>query len=379
MTGGFSRRGFSARGLLISISALFMQLAALATWRSLAPLVALAVLPACSLLPQQSPVPITEHSFQPPAPTEETAEAEEPSSGVVAAEPASEPKTPRPAKPKRRVVKPKPVAPPAPPPVEEPEPPPPPQIISTRILQHDQLHGLLDSEVQRPDGKVIGRAVDMYIDSAAKPKVMMVNLAGFLGVGDRKVIFPWSAFRFAPAAKSPAITLGASAVPAPGGKPKPDAAAPKPQPVKDVPPNLMQLVDSTVLQKNGARMGRVVDVLIDSQAEPQAVVVDLSDSLSGDKRHVAANWGDLHVVSRNKAPTLQMDFTDAQLKASPTYGPEQPIKIVSPVVPAPAPAPASAAAAASAASAAPASTSSGPVATGPVASGAAASGARASR
>jgi hypothetical protein len=319
-------------------------------------------------------VPIVEHSFQPPAPTEETTEAEEPST-VAAAEPASEPKTPRPAKPKRRVVKPKPAAPPAPPPAEEPEPPPPPQIISTRILQHDQLHGLLDSEVQRPDGKVIGRAVDMYIDAAAKPKVMMVNLAGFLGVGDRKVIFPWSAFRFTPAAKTPAITLGASAAPA-AGKAKADAAPPKPQPVKDVPPNLMQLVDSTVLQKNGARMGRVVDVLIDSQAEPQAVVIDLSDSLSGDKRHVAASWGDLRVVSRNKTPQLQMDFTDAQLKASPTYGPEQPIKIVSPVVPAPASAPASAAAAASAASA---PTSSGPVATGPVASGATASGARASR
>ncbi|SAK76331.1 PRC-barrel domain-containing protein [Caballeronia arationis] len=379
MTGGFSRRGFSARGLFISIFTALAALAtatllrALATRRCLAPLLALAVLPACSLLPQQTPVPIVEHSFQPPAPTEETAEAEEPST-VVAAEPASEPKTPRAAKPKRRVVKPKPAAPPAPPPVEEPEPPPPPQIISTRILQHDQLHGLLDSEVQRPDGKVIGRAVDMYVDSAAKPKVMMVNLAGFLGVGDRKVIFPWSAFRFAPAAKTPAITLGASAAPA-TGKAKADAP-PKPQPVKDVPPNLMQLVDSTVLQKNGARMGRVVDVLIDSQAEPQAVVIDLSDSLSGDKRHVAASWGDLRVVSRNKTPQLQMDFTDAQLKASPTYGPEQPIKIVSPVVPAPASAPASAAAAASAASA---PTSSGPVATGPVASGATASGARASR
>lgn len=388
MTGGFSRRDFSARGLFISIFTAALALAraallrVLATRRCLAPLFAplfaLTMLSACSLLPQQTPVPIVEHSFQPPAPTEETAEAEEPSSTVAAAEPASEPKTPRPAKPKRRVVKPKPAAPPAPPPVEEPEPPPPPQIISTRILQHDQLHGLLDSEVQRPDGKVIGRAVDMYVDTAAKPKVMMVNLAGFLGVGDRKVIFPWSAFRFAPAAKTPAITLGASATSATpaAGKAKADAAPPKPQPVKDVPPNLMQLVDSTVLQKNGARMGRVVDVLIDSQAEPQAVVVDLSDSLSGDKRHVAASWGDLHVVSRNKTPQLQMDFTDAQLKASPTYGPEQPIKIVSPVVPAPASAPASAAAAASAASA---PTSSGPVATGPVASGAAASGARASR
>jgi hypothetical protein len=161
---------------------------------------------------------------------------------------------------------------------------------------------------------------------------MMVNLSGFMGVGDRKVIFPWSAFRFAPASKTAPITLG----PPPAVKGKAADPAPRPMPVTDVPANLMPLVDSTVAQKNGARIGRVVDVLIDSKGEPQALVVDLSTSLTADKRHVAANWGDLHVLSRNKTLLLEMDFNDAQLKAAPTYGPDQPIKIVSPVVPAPA-------------------------------------------
>lgn len=85
-------------------------------------------------------------------------------------------------------------------------------------------------------------------------------------------------------------------------------------------------------------MGRVVDVLIDADAQPQALVIDLSDSLAADKRQVAANWPDLHVVSRNKVMQLQLDFTDAQIKAAPTYSPDQPIKIVSPVVPPPEPA-----------------------------------------
>jgi len=80
-------------------------------------------------------------------------------------------------------------------------------------------------------------------------------------------------------------------------------------------------------------------------------VIDLSDSLAADKRQVAANWPDLHVVSRNKVMQLQLDFTDAQIKAAPTYSPDQPIKIISPVVPPPEPAaspePASAPAAAS--------------------------------
>jgi hypothetical protein len=88
-------------------------------------------------------------------------------------------------------------------------------------------------------------------------------------------------------------------------------------------------------------------------------VIDLSDSLAADKRQVAANWPDLHVVSRNKVMQLQLDFTDAQIKAAPTYSPDQPIKIISPVVPPPEPAespePASAAAPAPAPAAAAAS------------------------
>jgi hypothetical protein len=305
-------------------------------------------LSACGLFQQQTPAPIVEHSHI-PAPSEtETADTEEPASVVVVPEPASAARPLPPPKPKRRVVKPKPPEPVVTPPPEPPEPPPPPQIISTRLMQHDQLHGLLDAEVQRPDGKVVGRAVDMYVDASAKPKLLMVNLSGFLGIGDRKVNFPWTAFRFTPNSKTAPITF---APPPPPAKGKPAEPVPKPQPVNEAPPNVMQLVDSTVTQKNGARIGRVVDVLVDSQAQPQALVVDLSSSLAADKRHVAANWGDLHVLSRNKQLTLQMDFNDAQLKAAPSYAPEQPIKIVSPVVPAPA---SSAAASGAASGAAPA-------------------------
>jgi hypothetical protein len=290
-------------------------------------------LSACGLMPKQVPAPIVEHSYIPAPDEAGSGEPEEPLPAVQAPEPASSVKPAPAPKPKRRVVKPKPPEPAVAPPPEPPEPPPPPQIISTRIMQHDQLHGLLDAEVQRPDGKVVGRAVDMYIDGSAKPKLMMVNLAGFLGVGDRKVNFPWTAFRFTPNSKTAPITF---VPPPPPAKGKPADPVPKPQPVAEAPANFMQLVDSTVSQKNGSRIGRVVDVLVDAQAQPQALVLDLSSSLAGDKRHVAANWGDLHVLSRNKQWQLQMDFNDAQMKAAPTYSPEQPIKIVSPIVPAPA-------------------------------------------
>jgi hypothetical protein len=316
-------------------------------WRTvagtLAILLVLAVMSGCSLFPVQAPAPIIDLSTpQPPSEPEVVEPEEVPASAPVATQPPSEPR-PHPA-PKRRVIVPKKPPPPPPPPVEEKAPPPPPPLLTTRIMQHEQIRGLLDSEIQRPDGKVIGRAVDMYADTAGKPKVMIVNLAGFLGVGDRKVTFPWTVFRFNPAAKKAPITF---AVPTPGSngasgaaKAKAQDASARPGSVNDIAPTLAQLIDSNVSQKNGARMGRVVDVLIDSQGQPQALVIDLSDSLAGDKRQVAANWPDLHVVSRNKVLQLQLDFTDAQIKAAPTYSPDQPIKIVSPVVPPPEPAPA---------------------------------------
>ncbi|WP_250490057.1 hypothetical protein [Caballeronia sp. INML2] len=368
MTGGISHRGdaspisyhaparacradsaFGAAARLISgvaalIVAIARMLRALRLTASL-PVAAALALSACGLMPKQVPAPIVEHSYIPAPEEAGSGEPEEPLPAVQAPEPASTVKPAPAPKPKRRVVKPKPPEPAVAPPPEPPEPPPPPQIISTRIMQHDQLHGLLDAEVQRPEGKVVGRAVDMYIDGSAKPKLLMVNLAGFLGVGDRKVNFPWTAFRFTPNSKTAPITL---VPPPPPAKGKPADPVPKPQPIAEAPANFTQLVDSTVSQKNGARIGRVVDVLVDAQAQPQALVLDLSSSLAGDKRHVAANWGDLHVLSRNKQWQLQMDFNGAQLKAAPTYAPEQPIKIVSPVVPAPAPAPATAASAASA-------------------------------
>jgi hypothetical protein len=334
-------------------------------WRTvagtLAILLVLAVMSGCSLFPVQAPAPIIDLSTpQPPSEPEVVEPEEVPASAPVATQPPSEPK-PHPA-PKRRVIVPKKPPPPPPPPVEEKAPPPPPPLLTTRIMQHEQIRGLLDSEIQRPDGKVIGRAVDMYADATGKPKIMIVNLAGFLGVGDRKVTFPWTAFRFNPATKKAPITF---ALPTPGSnaasntaKAKAQEASARPGSVSDVPPTLAQLIDSNVSQKSGARMGRVVDVLVDAQAQPQALVIDLSDSLAADKRQVAANWPDLHVVSRNKVMQLQLDFTDAQIKAAPTYSPDQPIKIISPVVPPPEPAespePASAAAPAAAPAPAPA-------------------------
>lgn len=312
MSGGFSRPAWR-----VLILAVFAMLA----------------LSGCSLLwgPQQAP--IVEATVMPVEPASAPVAASEPEPAETEAAGPEQPK-----KPKKPVVKPHKVEPPPPVAAPAPPPPPPPPLIVLRTIERNDAHGLLDSPVQKPDGKVVGRAVDMLADAAGKPREMVVNLQGFLGVGDRKVNFPWSAFRFTPTATAAPITLTAAAVPAPAVK-----------------SNVVQLplLDATVERSNGAKVGRVIDVLIDANAQPQAVVLDVNGMVSTERRTIAANWSALRFVTRDKELHPLIDLSDAQINATPPYASDKPIRAVSPAPP-PAPAPAPAPVSAAAATAAPA-------------------------
>jgi hypothetical protein len=252
---------------------------------------------------------------------------------IVEAEPVPEaadtPETKQHPRKPRRVV-PKPVAPPpAPPPVVVAPPPVPAPIISLRRLDPSQAHGLLDSEVQRPEGKVIGRAIDLMVDSAGKPNEIVVNLTGFMGVGDRKMNFPLSAFRFnTTAAKKIPITL---TIPR-GAPPSVAQTKDKPQTAGEPPPTLA-MSDAKALRRDGAKVGRVVDVLIDGAAEPQAVVLDVSNSIGHDVLNIAVNWSALRFIVKDKVLSLMLEMSDAQVKAAPPYAADKPVDAVSPIVP----------------------------------------------
>ncbi|TGP41246.1 PRC-barrel domain containing protein [bacterium M00.F.Ca.ET.228.01.1.1] len=253
---------------------------------------------------------------------------------------AAEPEQPK--RPKKPVVKPHKVEPPPPVVAPPPPPPPPPPLIFVRTIERSYARTLLDSEVQKPDGKVVGRAVDMIADASGKPREVVVNLQGFLGVGDRKVNFAWNAFRFTPTAKSAPITLNPSAAPV--------------SPAKSNTAMQVPLIDATVERSNGAKVGRVIDVLIDASAQPQAVVLDVNGIVSTERRTIAANWSALRFVAKDKELHPQLDLSDAQINAAPPYAADKPIRAVSPAPPA-----ASASASAAAAATAPGA-SSGPAA-----------------
>ncbi|CAH2808275.1 MAG: Periplasmic protein TonB, links inner and outer membranes [uncultured Paraburkholderia sp.] len=302
MTGGFLRP--ARRVLIFAVFALF-------------------ALSGCSsLLWGNQQAPIVDATIMPvePASAPVVASAPEP----VETEPVE---TEQPKKPKKPVVKPH--------KVEPPPPPPPPQpIIVLRTIDRNEARTLLDSEVQKPDGKVVGRAVDLIADAGGKPREMVVNLQGFLGVGDRKVNFPWGAFRFTPTAKAAPITLNATATPASA------AAAAKSAAVQ------LPLIDATVERSNGTKVGRVIDVLIDANAQPQAVVLDVNGMVSTERRTIAANWSALHFVTKDKELHPLIELSDAQINATPPYTSDKPVRAVSPALP---PAPAAAASAPAAA------------------------------
>lgn len=320
MSGGFSRPAW--RLLILAVFALF-------------------ALSGCSsLLWGTQQAPIVDATVMPvePASAPVAASAPEPVE-TAAAEPEQPKKPSKPVVKPHKVEPPPPVAAPAPPP-----PPPPPPLIVLRTIERSEARALLDSEVQKPDGKVVGRAIDLIADANGKPREMVVNLQGFLGVGDRKVNFPWSAFRFTPSAKSAPITLNAPGIPPNAAK---SAAVQLP------------LIDATVERPNGAKVGRVIDVLIDANAQPQAVVLDVNGMVSTERRTIAANWSALRFVTKDKELHPLIDLSDAQINATPPYASDKPIRAVSPApppaaaAPAPGSAPASAPAAATTASAAP--------------------------
>ncbi|MDS0807492.1 PRC-barrel domain containing protein, partial [Burkholderia cenocepacia] len=171
------------------------------------------------------------------------------------------------------------------------------------------------------------------VDASGKPREMIVNLQGFMGIGDRKVIFPWNVFRFTPGGKQEPIVLDV-----PSGD-LPPAARPKAVPLSGSaaasPTTRLPMLDSDVERPNGTKIGRIVDVLIDRGAQPQAVVLDLGGLVNTDRRSIAASWGALRFVTRDKALHPQLDLNDAQIKASPPYAADKPIVAVfPPVVPA---------------------------------------------
>jgi len=77
-------------------------------------------------------------------------------------------------------------------------------------VQHvppEQAMAILGRAVAYPDGKDVGRLIDVLVDERGRPEAAVIDFGGFLGVGSRKIAVQWSTLHFAPADAKHPITL----------------------------------------------------------------------------------------------------------------------------------------------------------------------------
>lgn len=100
----------------------------------------------------------------------------------------------------------------APPPVVLPGPPPAAEPTATPVVRAEQvapveLTGLMGHTVVGAGGTDLGRIVDLLTDAQGRVRAVVVDIGGFMGVGNRKVAVAWSALRFAPGEKGPVMSI----------------------------------------------------------------------------------------------------------------------------------------------------------------------------
>ncbi len=101
--------------------------------------------------------------------------------------------------------------------------------------------------------------------------------------------------------------------------------------------SLVSLIDRSVIGKDKAVIGHVVDVLVDVKGQPAALVVDVGGILGMGDRRIAIAWERFALAGRKPKDALQLPLTDAQVKAAPAFdGSEQVTVVQGAIEPAPA-------------------------------------------
>jgi len=64
----------------------------------------------------------------------------------------------------------------------------PPALFTTRPMK---LVGLIDRNVVGPNKEQVGRVIDVLLDDGAHPAALVVDVGGFMGVGNRRIAIAW--------------------------------------------------------------------------------------------------------------------------------------------------------------------------------------------
>jgi hypothetical protein len=70
----------------------------------------------------------------------------------------------------------------------------------TEQVPPERASGILGAAVLGPDGKDLGRIIDVLVDDTGKPRAAVIDFGGFFGMGTRHVAVSWGDLHFSPAA-----------------------------------------------------------------------------------------------------------------------------------------------------------------------------------
>ncbi|HBK07662.1 MAG TPA: hypothetical protein DDZ81_17715 [Acetobacteraceae bacterium] len=110
---------------------------------------------------------------------------------------------------------------------------------------------------------------------------------------------------------------------------------PLPSAVQSVPPEDAEaILGQRVTDPDGAEIGRLVDVLVDANGQPQAAVIDFGGFMGVGNRKIAVHWGALRFTPRDPKRKIALDMTPDQIKAAPEFrNPNKAAAVVTPADP----------------------------------------------
>lgn len=125
-------------------------------------------------------------------------------------------------------------------------------------------------------------------------------------------------------------------VPEPQAKVEP-VAPPPPSAIQSVAPETAEaILGQRVVDPTGKDIGRLVDVLVDANGQPQAGIIDFGGFMGVGNRKVAVHWSALHFNPGDAKRKIALDMTPDQIQDAPEFrNPNKAASVVTPAEPAP--------------------------------------------
>jgi hypothetical protein len=91
------------------------------------------------------------------------------------------------------------------------------------------------------------------------------------------------------------------------------------------------ILGQRVTDQQGKDIGRLVDVLVDANGEPQAAVIDFGGFMGVGNRKIAVHWSALHFSPGDPKRKVTLALTPDEIKAAPEFlNPNKAASVVTP-------------------------------------------------